>query len=229
MFGFQYKENFNYPYISNSITDFWRRWHISLSSWLRDYLYIPLGGSRCAPWRTYVNLLIVFLLCGLWHGASWNFVLWGLFYGLFLVCERRGLNHLLERCWVPLRHVYVLAVVMVGWVLFRADNLTQAMIYLRAMAGFGAAPGAEFHLGIYLDTGLLLTLGAACLGSIPFVPWLERRLMVAVTGRPGRPLVSTLLENGFALGRVSALTAVLLASAAVMLAATYNPFIYFRF
>src|SRR6476661_1478866 len=105
MFGFRFPENFNYPYISQSIKDFWRRWHISLSSWFRDYLYIPLGGNRCSEKRGYSNLLIVFFLCGLWHGASWTFVIWGLYHGFFLVLERLRFGQVQESLWRPLRHV----------------------------------------------------------------------------------------------------------------------------
>ncbi|MGD8338870.1 MAG: MBOAT family protein, partial [Desulfobacterales bacterium] len=125
MFGFHFLENFNYPYISRSIREFWRRWHISLSSWFRDYLYIPLGGNHRGPLRTYLNLLIVFFLCGLWHGASWNFVIWGLLHGLFLVIERLGFEKILNRWWSPLRYLYVMLVVCTGWVFFRAENLSS--------------------------------------------------------------------------------------------------------
>jgi alginate O-acetyltransferase complex protein AlgI len=122
MFGFKFPENFNYPYISQSITEFWRRWHISLSRWFRDYLYIPLGGNRVAPHRIYINLMTVFFLCGLWHGASWNFVVWGVFHGAFLIIERLGFSNVLEKSPRILRHAYAVLVVMIGWVFFRADT-----------------------------------------------------------------------------------------------------------
>lgn len=125
MFGFHFLENFNYPYISRSIREFWRRWHISLSSWFRDYLYIPLGGNHKGPLRTYLNLLIVFFLCGLWHGAGWNFVIWGLLHGLFLVIERLGFEKILNRCWSPLRYLYVMLVVCTGWVFFELKILRR--------------------------------------------------------------------------------------------------------
>ena len=111
-FGFEFPENFNYPYISQSVQEFWRRWHISLSTWFRDYLYIPLGGNRCSSAKQYRNLIVVFVLCGFWHGASWNFILWGLWYGLFLVLERLEFGQVLRRAWRPLRHCYALAVVV---------------------------------------------------------------------------------------------------------------------
>src|SRR6185369_8202715 len=154
MFGFRFPENFRWPYIANSIQEFWRRWHISLSSWFRDYLYIPLGGNRVSPARRYANLLTVFFLCGLWHGASWNFVIWGLWHGSFLVIERlrhsrnQPPDHPITRLpnsgvlsWPIWPHVYTLLVVMSGWVFFRAETLPGAIAFFRAMAGLtDAAP-----------------------------------------------------------------------------------------
>src|SRR4051812_8670704 len=119
MFGFRFPENFRWPYIADTVQEFWRRWHISLSTWFRDYLYVPLGGNRVPTATMYRNLVLVFFLCGLWHGASWNFVIWGLFHGTFLVVERLGLAAAVRRLWAPLRHAYLLLVVMVGWVFFR--------------------------------------------------------------------------------------------------------------
>src|SRR5260370_29264247 len=118
MFGFHFLENFDYPYISSSLREFWQRWHISLSTWFRDSLYRPLGGKRCSPARVYFNLVAVFALCGLWHGARWSFVVWGLFHGTFLVIERLGFENVLRTWWAPARHVYLLLVVAVGWVFF---------------------------------------------------------------------------------------------------------------
>ncbi len=135
LFGFHLPENFNYPYISRSIREFWRRWHISLSSWLRDYLYIPLGGSRQGTIRTFLNLLLVFLLCGLWHGASWTFILWGLYHGFFLVMERSRLEQWRQRLWPPLQQAQTLLVIMIGWVLFRSETLTDAFRFFSLMAG----------------------------------------------------------------------------------------------
>lgn len=133
MFGFRFPENFRHPYESLSLREFWRRWHMTLSRWFRDYLYIPLGGNRVSTARTYVNLVIVFFLTGLWHGASWNFIVWGLFHGLFLTLERIGLEQWLGRGPRMIQHLYLLLVVYIGWVLFRAENLTHAMGFLKAM------------------------------------------------------------------------------------------------
>jgi alginate O-acetyltransferase complex protein AlgI len=131
--GFKFPHNFNYPYISQSITEFWRRWHMSLSSWFRDYLHIPLGGNRHGPFRTYRNLLIVFLLCGLWHGASWTFVAWGLYHGLLLISERVLKNSVMKPAPRGLRHLYTLLAVVVGWVLFRSETCEQAASFLSLM------------------------------------------------------------------------------------------------
>ena len=135
MAGFRFSENFNQPYLSTSIKDFWRRWHISLSSWLRDYVYIPLGGSRVPTYRIYANLITVFFLCGLWHGANMTFVIWGLYNGLFLILERLFLGDLLARVPKLITHIYAVFVVLIGWVFFRADSLSQAFEYLSVMFG----------------------------------------------------------------------------------------------
>ena len=136
MFGFDFLENFNLPYISQSIKEFWRRWHISLSSWFRDYLYIPLGGNRKGTARTYTNLLIVFFITGLWHGASWSFIVWGLYHGFFLILERLGLEDLLGKIPRLFRHLYAILVVLLGWVFFRAETLSAGLSYIGGMFSF---------------------------------------------------------------------------------------------
>jgi alginate O-acetyltransferase complex protein AlgI len=227
LFGIDFRENFDYPYSARSVTEFWRRWHISLSTWFRDYLYIPLGGNRHGPVRTYANLVTVFLLCGLWHGASWTFAIWGLFHGLFLVIERAGVGRGLESLRTPARHAYTLLVVAVGWVLFRADSLSQALAMLGAMAGFGRVSGVTYHLGLYLDAQLVLALIAGIVGSVPFVPLLLRVRDQALASTTG--LVRSALRAGLALTEVATLSLLLLASAMLLAAGTHNPFIYFRF
>lgn len=228
MFGFRFLENFNYPYVAQSITEFWRRWHISLSTWYRDYLYIPLGGNRCAAWRVSLNLMIVFVLCGLWHGASWNFALWGIYHGAFLMLERRGLGRLIEALWKPLRHTYTLLVVMGGWVLFRTLTLTHSAAYFKALAGLGASANAKYPLSMYFDRGLALVLAAAVIGSLPWIPWITGQLE-AFQQRQGSPLAHTFVHFAGSTLRLSCLALLFLASAAVMSAGTHNPFIYFRF
>jgi len=224
MFGFRFLENFNYPYAASSITEFWHRWHISLSNWFRDYLYIPLGGSRVSPGRTYANLLVVFFLCGLWHGASLNFVAWGLFHGAFLVIERLGATTWITQRVKPLGHLYVLLVVCVGWVLFRAPTFSVASAYLLAMAGLSGSAGAEFHLGLYANQLTLVALAVGCVGSMPIIPQFTKSV---------QSLRETLFSDSIRVvtEMVTLVALVGIFSASVMLSAagTYNPFIYFQF
>ena len=154
MLGFKFLENFNYPYIACSVTEFWRRWHISLSTWFRDYLYIPLGGNRVSSSRVAFNLIIVFGLCGLWHGASWNFVVWGLFHGLFLIFERQNRQYWLnnQKWW---QHAYLLTVVMIGWIFFRSETLNYAVNYIKALFGFGQGEGIIYHWSLFMDNQYL--------------------------------------------------------------------------
>lgn len=205
MLGFSFPENFRYPYVSLSVKEFWRRWHLSLSTWFRDYLYIPLGGSRRGKGRTLLNLLIVFALCGLWHGANWTFLLWGLWHGLFLCLERLSFMKKLQEAlpkWV--RWCYTALVVLLGWVLFRADNLGMALQYA----------GNLFSLeGVWISEVLTVQSGAALLAGI-----------VCCLPLP-RPRQNALTETVYTL-----IALALLAACALCLAGgTYNPFIYFRF
>lgn len=218
MLGFTFLENFNYPYIARSIRDFWRRWHISLSTWFRDYLYIPLGGSRNGRYRTYVNLIIVFFITGLWHGASWNFVVWGLYHGFFLLLERLGFGELLERLWRPLRHGYVLLVVLISWVFFRADSLGGALSYLRAMFGGVGDGNGLYHLGLYASSVVVLAVTAGVIGSMPIIPWLRDAV-----GRFRRG------KQAWSYAIVVALVMLMIITVMHMANDTYNPFIYFRF
>jgi alginate O-acetyltransferase complex protein AlgI len=228
MFGFKFLENFNYPYISQSVTEFWRRWHISLSTWYRDYLYIPLGGNRCAAWRVSLNLMIVFVLCGLWHGASWNFAVWGIYHGAFLLMERQGLGRWIATIWRPLRHIYTLLAVMGGWVLFRTLTMSHSVAYYKALLGLGAAANPEYPLAMYLDKGLIVVLLAAILGSTPWVSWLTTR-MPALATHPPVAIPTLRMSIAGASLRVGCLLLVFIASASAMSAGTHNPFIYFRF
>ena len=216
MFGFRFLENFNYPYIARSVQAFWRRWHMSLSSWFRDYLYIPLGGSRCEPWRVYFNLLLVFLLCGFWHGASWNFIVWGAWHGIFLALERTQFGTALTSLWRPLQHFYTLLVVMLGWVFFRAEDLSHATAYLQAMSRFGQDTAAALY---YLSTGLSVTLLVAVMLSMPLYRTLTARLQPVLERTPGGYCAVHILVYGGLLG-LSLLN---------IAANTYDPFIYFRF
>lgn len=212
MFGFSFLENFNYPYAARSMREFWRRWHISLSNWFRDYLYIPLGGDRRGALRTAFNLLAVFVLCGLWHGANWTFLVWGLIHGAFLGLERGRFGEQLARCPRAVRHIYTLSIVMVAWVFFRSDTLTMAMHYIGALAGAGAADDQGL-LANLLNRKTIIVMAAAVIASSPAPAMLAR--LVA--------------PSSAALLRPAAVAAVLLLSAAFLAGASYNPFIYFRF
>jgi alginate O-acetyltransferase complex protein AlgI len=226
MFGFHFPENFNYPYISQSITEFWRRWHITLSNWFRDYLFFPLG-ARGPRWRLYLNLLIVFFLCGLWHGASRTFVIWGLFHGVFLVFERAGLLKWMARQPRIFRHLYVLPVLMVGWVFFRADTVPYALTFLGALVGLTQSGTVQAGVRTYLSNELLLALVAGLLGSLPVIR-VTRTWAETIAARLQSPSAAILNAAG-RLVRVVALAAIFTASAALSAAGTYNPFIYFRF
>lgn len=221
MFGFNFNENFVYPYISSSIKEFWRRWHISLSSWFKEYLYIPIGGNRNGNVRTYINLLIVFMATGLWHGASWSFVGWGLYHGFFLVIERLGFGKMLEKTRL-FKHIYAVIVVMIGWILFNARSLSFGLSMIKCL--FVPTQGN----GVMTFPVILSTLGISALTI--FV------LIIAIIGCG--PLQLIFSKKGFeAVGgkwKGSAAEAVFAAAmliyCIVLLANnTYNPFIYFRF
>ncbi len=220
MCGFTFLENFALPYVAESVRDFWRRWHISLSGWFRDYLYIPLGGSRVPPWRAGFNLFAVFALCGLWHGASWTFVLWGLYHGVFLAAEHFGLGRPVAGLWRPLRHAYALLAVLVGWVLFRAPDLPTAGHCLAAMAG-GGAPGWGVDWPTLANGEVLCALGAGILVSIGCGSWMVERVA------PLRRRASG--EAAFQVARLAVLAALLIGSTMQLNALANNPFIYFRF
>ncbi len=227
MFGFRFLENFNYPYIANSIQDFWRRWHISLSTWFRDYLYIPLGGNRKSPHRTYGNLLVVFFLCGLWHGASWTFVIWGLYHGLFLVLERTAFGKWMGKLAAPLRHGYTLLAVVIGWVFFRSETLEKALGYLTAMAGFSTGSGVSHYVALYWDSLTALAGLAGILCSLPIGPWISRFMdrLTAGTVTKGVAVISGSWEAF----RTFSVSVVLTLSILQLSVGAYNPFIYFRF
>jgi alginate O-acetyltransferase complex protein AlgI len=222
MLGFHFLPNFNYPYISRSITELWRRWHISLSSWLRDYLYIPLGGNRAGRTRTYLNLMIVFLLCGLWHGASWNFVLWGACQGAFLIGERlfRATERPLFRSGFGV--LYANLAFFISLALFRSETLTHAAGYFRALAGIGGADPAIHPAASFVTPEILLAGIAAVAGATPLPAAAGRRLLA----RPASSTVRACLREG---ASVTALALVLVLCTLKLASGTHNPFIYFRF
>jgi alginate O-acetyltransferase complex protein AlgI len=218
MMGFRFPANFNYPYAARSVTDFWQRWHITLSTWLRDYLWFPLGANRRGRLRTTVNLLLVFGLCGLWHGANYTFIAWGLFHGTLLALERLGLLSLLSRVWGAVRTGYTVLMVMIGWVLFRADSLSYAQGFLRAMAGGPATTTGEMLLR-NLPPDVALALAAGILFSFPWPQTLKSQI-----GGFG-PGVS--MAWRFVSGAV--LLIILIVSLMSLAEGSHNPFIYFRF
>ncbi len=223
--GFTFPRNFRMPYTARSITDFWRRWHMSLSSWLRDYLYIPLGGNRRGVRRTYVNLATVFILCGLWHGAAWNFVLWGAWHGAFLVIERMGLGRAVARLPRPAATAYTLLTVMLGWVLFRAPNLGEAGTMLAGLVGAHGVSGVSLDLHLALQPIALAALGVGCLLS-----FVRRWPTLPAWGEPGRTTIRRTARGGVLALADSGLMVLLLLLAIISVAAgTYSPFLYFRF
>lgn len=224
MFGFDFLENFNYPYISKSIKEFWRRWHISLSSWFKDYLYIPLGGSRVPTVKLYFNLLFVFFVTGLWHGASWNFIVWGFFHGFFIVLERWGLERILVKLWTPFQHLYALLVVVVAWVFFRADNLDHALNYLHRMfIPHKGDPSIDsyinfFHINIESFFILLLAILLSTKAGQFFNDYMNR---VNIS--------SPVLYNFLSVLKLAFIFILFPIAISYASAGTYNPFIYFRF
>lgn len=227
MFGFTFLENFNYPYSARSIQDFWRRWHISLSSWFKDYLYIPLGGNRKSAARTYFNLLLVFFLCGLWHGASWTFVIWGLYHGLFLIVERVGLGKTIARLPLIVQHIYAVFVVMIGWVFFRAESLDQAIIYITSLGNFSAPAYLDARLFATMNTEFYIALCFALIFSYPLVPRLiskYRRVLEQASTPTG-----FLLKSATTLSTMVWMAFIIIYSSAQLMSGSHNPFLYFRF
>lgn len=216
MFGFHFLENFNYPYISQSIKEFWRRWHMSLSGWFRDYVYIPLGGNRKGKIRTYINLFIVFLLTGIWHGASLNFLCWGLWHGFFIIVERLGFGKVLDKN--PLKifnHIYTIFVVVIGWAMFRCKSFAEAMTVLKAM--FKINMIGNYHLSEFITNRAWIIICAAVLlcGIIQsIIPGLQKLIYS---------------EESTAVVEYAWLIAIMLLSIIYLVSGTYNPFIYFQF
>lgn len=210
IFGFEFDENFNHPYIALSIQDFWRRWHISLSHWFRDYLYIPLGGSRNGQLRTCLNLLIVFFLTGLWHGASYNFIVWGLLYAVILILERMGFNSILQKTPKVFRHIYTLSIVMFCWIFFRANTLQDALSYI---SGLFNPQGNDFlQMQFIMNRHYWFTIFAGILFSYPISSFLKKRLS----------------HKYDIVHMLSACTLFILAIS-YMIGSGYSPFLYFRF
>ena len=216
IFGFRFQENFNYPYISGSITEFWRRWHISLGSWFRDYVYIPLGGNRVSKAKWLRNILVVWMLTGLWHGASWNFVLWGLGFAVLLVAEKLVYGRLLQRTHV-LKHVYTLLLVTLSFVLFNADSVSEAFSQLGAMFGAGGLPLVSME-GVYYLKSYAGTFLFAAIGATPLVSNAISRFGKTRFGAQALTVLQPLV-----------MLALLAACTAFLVDGSFNPFLYFRF
>lgn len=217
MFGFEFLPNFNYPYIAKSITDFWRRWHISLSTWFREYVYIPLGGNRCTPSRHILNLLIVWMLTGLWHGAQWNFMFWGLYYGMILILEKYLWGSKIEKLPSAVQHIYAFVLVLFGWVFFFSPTLGYAGQYLKVMFGIGAK-------GIFDKQGFFMI----------FTNWLLIVIAILASAPRGYKLLKKITgcwqsEEVRAIVTCAVYIAMFLLCIAFLVTETYNPFLYFRF
>lgn len=221
MLGLHYLENFNYPYISRTVTEFWRRWHMSLGTFFRDYVYIPLGGSRCSKMRMMFNTLVVWALTGLWHGASWNFVLWGLWYFLFLMIERFFLKDFLEKTPV-ISNLYLLVVVLLGWVVFRFTNLEVGMALVRSLFGLNGNAFTDFTTEMQIQSSAYLLI-VSVIASTPLMKTIRIKLEAFSQRSPG-------LKDTFNVVFYSILPVVLLLlSTACLVGDSYNPFIYFQF
>ncbi|MEG0908823.1 MAG: MBOAT family O-acyltransferase, partial [Bacilli bacterium] len=207
MFGFTFLENFNYPYIANSVTDFWRRWHISLSSFFRDYLYIPLGGSRVSKLLNIRNILIVWILTGLWHGAAWNFILWGLYYGVILLIEKFVLNKVIEKFPNWLKHTYTLFLILIGWTLFAFSDMTSLALFFKNLFGLNDIPFIDKTF-IYYFFNYLPILIVSVIASIPLnldKYKINYKLVIIIY------------------------IVLFIISISYLVADSYNPFLYFRF
>ncbi|TBV28145.1 MBOAT family protein [Meridianimaribacter sp. CL38] len=218
MLGFNFPENFNFPYISKTVQEFWRRWHMTLSNWFKDYVYISLGGNRKGNNRTYFNLMIVFFVTGLWHGASWTFIVWGLFHGLFIIIERIGLKKVLVKNRI-VSHFYLLLIVTVSWVFFRSDNLSYAFNYLTSMFSFNSSINLDF-IAYYLNKEVAIALILALVFSMPIYKFIKARLLHSQLHQ---------LNKSLLLLRPVGLTVLFIICCMYIASDSYNPFIYFRF
>ncbi len=221
MFGFEFPENFNFPYTSQSIREFWKRWHMTLSRWLRDYLYFPMGGNRAGKLRTFFNLTVVFFLCGLWHGASWTFVVWGLWHGFFLMLEHTKFSSVLERFPSFLRRAYVLFVVLVSWVFFRSTSIRQAIHFIEALSGAHGWTHPAHPVRLYADALTMILAAVGCATSLPAKPWLDKMFQKA-----------DFLSRAFGIvyaGRFCYYSFIFIITLSVMAFQTHRAFIYFRF
>ena len=217
IFGFHFPENFNYPYISKSITEFWRRWHISLSTWFKDYVYIPLGGNRVGRYKQIRNILIVWLLTGIWHGANWTFLIWGLLFGIILIIEKLWLNKLMEKLPSFIRRIYVLFIVMILFIIFSSDNMSVALSNIKGLFGMNGEAFINDYTLHYLKSYLPVLI-IALFGATPFI----------------KILIDKLRKNKYINSIINILEPILIVMILVVVTSylidnSYNPFLYFRF
>jgi len=212
--------------MARSVKEFWRRWHISLSSFFRDYVYFPLGGNKINKSRTYLNLLLVFLLTGFWHGASWSFVVWGLFHGFFMVVERLGFEKILEKLWKPLATLYTLLVVMFAWVLFRSETMVMATDYWKELFDFHITNEQVSVFMRSINRELVLALLIAIAGAFGLFSWISGKIEVLLSlAKPA----SITFSYGYHLASAIVYTSIIVLCTLYLVAGTYNPFIYYRF
>jgi alginate O-acetyltransferase complex protein AlgI len=217
MFGFKFLENFEHPYTSKTVTEFWRKWHISLGTWFRDYVYIPLGGNRVKPWRHVFNIIVVWFLTGFWHGAGWNFVVWGLYFGVLLMVEKFFLANVLKKLPGFVSHIYLILIILISWVFFDSPSLTEAIVRLGQMVGAGNIPLSDAET-IYALRNYLFPILIGIIGSTK----LPLRLGKAMVSSPKHQGMARILETAF-------VAVILLAVTGYMVDGSFNPFIYFRF
>lgn len=216
IFGFHFVENFNYPFVSGSVTEFWRRWHISLGSWFRDYVYIPLGGNRVPKWRWFVNIFIVWMLTGFWHGAAWNFIIWGLFFAVLLVFEKLCFLKVLEKHKI-LGHFYVILAVLISFVIFNASDMGGAFSDIGGMFGFAKVPFVTVETMYYLRSYAVILI-LALIGSTPFI----KNTVVKLASKPG-------FRKCLVVAEPLILLVLMLVMTAYLVDGSFNPFLYFRF
>jgi len=227
MFGFHFPPNFNYPFIAKTMSDFWRRWHMSLSTWLRDYLFEPIGGFWEGRARSCLNVMVVFVACGIWHGASWNFVIFGFTLGGCVVFEHLVRADRSKIFQSPLGHIYLVVVLLINLIVFRGETVDQSAVFFKAMLGFSGLSNPVYPTGLFIKPETIVVALAALLGSIPIVPWLRKSIDRAVQ-ELGTSAGSTLeFIRNFAVTAI--LMTILILSAMKLAVGTYNPFIYFRF
>ncbi len=220
MFGFNFPKNFNYPYIAKSVTEFWRRWHISLGSWFRDYVYIPLGGNKKGQWKTYRNLFIVWGITGLWHGASWNFALWGLYFGVIIAIEKAGLLKGLSKLNPFFQHVYLIFIILVSWLLFVFEDFSAGFAYAKVLFGLSTNSLYDTQFLYYFYTNSILIL-IAVFASMPTIRYIQNNVLSKWSGSISNSIQQTIAIICF--------IAILFLCTAYLVDDSFNPFLYFRF